>query len=155
MLDSVGHIRLDDVSAIGSSIEEMETTMKFIVDVEFSDEIMTQAAEYGNRFTEQDRIHYLENKIEDGLEGDYYDSVTATMQVEEDPDRFIASEEYVAQVMAALEYHTPNAPEEWVAEAVQALANYLLANDYVEVDMYNTGEMYTMYDLLKWTLANK
>jgi hypothetical protein len=154
--DSVGHIRLDDVSAkqlTGSSIEEMETTMKFIVEVRFSDEIVMQA----DQLEPADRKAYLEDKIEDALEGGYYEHVAASLQVEvKGPGNTFEERSYFEMVWQALEKANPNdsSTEEWVPEAIRDLAVYLKANDHSNQDVRNIDNLYEMYDMLKWTRAN-
>lgn len=130
---------------------------KFTVEVTFSQEIMDRV----EGMSDSDRAYYLENKIEDGLEGGYYDNVVATY-IHQEPEAFVADDDYVAMVKDALETINPNATDNpdfqeiWDDEAIQRLANYLKANDYDQSDVIAQYNMlYAMYDMLKWTEGNK
>lgn len=125
--------------------------MKFIVEVQFSDEIIMQA----KQLNQGDRVHYLQDKIEDGLEGGYYNQVDAYLV--EGLSKFEADPNYIEQVYLALEQVNPNdaATEVWDDGAIGELANYLKANDYDASDLLADGlQLYAKYDLIKWTRYN-
>jgi hypothetical protein len=82
-------------------------------------------------------------------------------------DKFIARPNIVERVYLAVEANNPNEPEDLDAEAIQELANYVEANDLIEV--HDDGDMidklfdpsspdclaYFLYDMIKWTMQNK
>lgn len=60
---------------------------------------------------------------------------------------------YVNQVGLALQQANPNdsADEVWDDAAIKDLAYYLSSRGYTEQDLGEVDNLYTLYDLLKWT----
>lgn len=51
----------------------------FTVQVQFSDEVLATAESLAARFGEADKLRYLEDKIDDALEGGHFKDVTVTL----------------------------------------------------------------------------
>jgi hypothetical protein len=83
-----------------------------------------------------------------------------------DTSRFVADVRIVDLVRCAIVENNPNEPEELDEAAIKDLANYVGANDLIE--LHEDGDMidklfdpnhedclaYFLYDLFKWTRAN-